>query len=293
MSVQWPLVFFTLFIALGAGTLGVTGVLAAMGKDKEIRMPAIVTSIVSVAIGGCASVFHLQHFDRIFNGFGHLSSGITQELIFIVVTVLVIVVYFVFARKGGDTPKWVGVLAIVAAVLLVFFMSHSYGMAARPAWNTPMLYAFYLCGAFLFGSAAALALLGWKGGDTAFAAKLLLIAGVLQTVVVVAYGIVISTLGGAYSAIDYYFDSTTPTRAMQDASASMVGFLLGENALLFWGGAVLVGTVAPLILGFLATKKAKEQALALGGLAAVCALLGGIAFRVILYNIGYAAYLFF
>ena len=77
-------------------------------------------------------------------------------------------------------------------------------------------------------------------------------------VVVVAYGIMISTLGGAYYAIDYYFDSTTPTRAMQDASASMAGFLLGENALLFWGGAVLVGTVAPLILGFLATKKAKE-----------------------------------
>ena len=48
-------------------------------------MPALITSAVLLVVGGIAVFFHLEHWERIFNGFGHLSSGITQELIAIVV----------------------------------------------------------------------------------------------------------------------------------------------------------------------------------------------------------------
>ena len=44
-------------------------------------MPAWVVSAVLLAAGGIAVFFHLEHWERIFNGFGHITSGITQELI--------------------------------------------------------------------------------------------------------------------------------------------------------------------------------------------------------------------
>ena len=43
--------------------------------------------------------FHLEHFERIFNGFGHLTSGITQELIAIVVLAVAAIVYLVYLRR--------------------------------------------------------------------------------------------------------------------------------------------------------------------------------------------------
>ena len=51
-------------------------------------------SCVLLAVAGIAVFFHLQHWERIFNGFGHITSGITQELIAIVAFVAVAVAYF-------------------------------------------------------------------------------------------------------------------------------------------------------------------------------------------------------
>lgn len=292
MSVQWPLVIFTLFVTLGAGIMCITGVFAVMGKDKEFRMPAIVSSVIAIVIGGCASALHLQHAERIFNGFGHITSGITQELICIVVFVIVAVVYFALARKG-DTPKWVGILAIAASVLLVVFMSHSYTMASLPAWNNMLLYAFYLANAFLLGTLGVAVLQALKGIETKFASKLLAIAGGVQALVVVAYGLFVTTLGDAYTSVGYYFDSTNPTQGITDASAAVSGFLTGDNALLFWGGALLLGALVPLLSGIVSMKRSGAQVATLAGAGAVCALVGGIAFRVILYNLGYSSYMFF
>ncbi|MDR1713844.1 MAG: dimethyl sulfoxide reductase anchor subunit, partial [Coriobacteriales bacterium] len=87
MELQWPLIIFTLFICLGAGTFCVAGLLAGLGKGEKLQLSAVVVALAAVVIGGIASFVHLQHWDRAFNGFGHLTSGITQELIAIVVFV--------------------------------------------------------------------------------------------------------------------------------------------------------------------------------------------------------------
>jgi anaerobic dimethyl sulfoxide reductase subunit C (anchor subunit) len=67
----------------------VAGLLAGLGKAREIQIPATVVSLVAVILGGIASFLHLEHWGRIFNRFGHLTSGITQELIGIVVFIVV------------------------------------------------------------------------------------------------------------------------------------------------------------------------------------------------------------
>ena len=100
-------------------------------------MPAFVVSVVLLAIGGMAVFFHLQHWERIFNGFGHITSGITQELILVVVVLLCMVLTFAFARKRtGNLPRGLCTVNIVAAAALVLVMGHSYMMPARPAWDS-------------------------------------------------------------------------------------------------------------------------------------------------------------
>lgn len=291
MAIQWPLVIFTLFVTLGAGVLFALGILGAAGKDKEVRFPALAVALGAIVVGGIASAFHLQHMERIFNGFGKLSSGITQELIFIVVAFAAIVLYFAMARKG-DTPKWVGIVAIVAGLALAFFCSHSYSMAARPAWDNFFMYAFYMGGAFLLGTVTVLGLQGLVGAESGLMAKLAVVAGALQTIIVAGYSFFVGSLGGSYHDIELYFDSTEPTKAILDAGNAVTSYM-GENGLLFWGGAVALGAVIPLVLSALCLKKQGKPVAVLAFAALACALVGGIIFRVVLYNLGFATFVLF
>ena len=81
METQWPLVIFTLFVCLTCGTLGGMSILALKGQGRNLQMTALITSAVSLVVGGIGAFLHLEHWERIFNGFGHITSGITQELI--------------------------------------------------------------------------------------------------------------------------------------------------------------------------------------------------------------------
>ena len=78
MELQWPLILFTTLTAWACGTFGAAGVLALKGAGKKSQQLLAVVSCVLLAAGGIAVFFHLQHWERIFNGFGHLTSGITQ-----------------------------------------------------------------------------------------------------------------------------------------------------------------------------------------------------------------------
>ena len=81
MELQWPLILFTTLTAWGCGVLGGAGALALKGAGKKSQQLLAILSCVLLAVGGICVFFHLQHWERIFNGFGHITSGITQELI--------------------------------------------------------------------------------------------------------------------------------------------------------------------------------------------------------------------
>jgi anaerobic dimethyl sulfoxide reductase subunit C (anchor subunit) len=291
MEIQWQLVVFTLLVCLGAGTLGVIGLLAAFGKGYEIRLSALAVSLASTVIGGIASLFHIQHWERVFNGFGHLGSGITQEIIGLALVVVAIAVYFVVSRKG-QTPKWAGWLAVLVSLLMVVVMAHSYIMPSRPLWDTPLLYVYYFANAVLFGSLAVALLYGIKGKNPSFVYKIALFGGVLQLIAAVGYAVLIPSLADKFSTVGYYFDPTDPTKAMMDPSATFSGFLTGENALLFWG-ALILGALIPLALAFFADKKSGSTLVGFAGVGAISALAGGVAFRVILYLLGSSLFVFY
>ncbi len=138
MEIQIPLILFTTFLAWSAGLFATQAIYAMRGKGASTQMMAVIASIILIAIGGIAVLFHLQHALRIFNGFGNLTSGITQELIAIVVLVIFMIIYFIMLcrNNNGTVPQWLSICAIVFGVVLLAVCAHSYMMPSRPAWNS-------------------------------------------------------------------------------------------------------------------------------------------------------------
>ena len=294
MEMEWPLILFTFFVCLASGILLGQGVMTVLGKGKSMQLASLVSSLVALAVGGISVFFHLQHWERIFNGFGHITSGITLEFIGCVVFFVVLVVYFLMMRRAEDgmAPKWCGVLAIIMGVAMPAITGDSYLMEAIPVWDTFLLPVYYVFNAVFFGGLSVLVIAALtKCDDVNDAAIWLAIGGGVATAVaLIAYAVFINSLGGVYSDITYYFDPTLPDSSMIDVQEDFVGTVLaGSNAPLFWIGAVIVGVALPVVAAFMAKRALaggkQQQVLPLAGAGLACALAGGICWRMILYMV--------
>ena len=289
MELQWPLIVFTTLVAWSAGLFGTQALMAAFGVGKKAQVPAWIASAVLLAVGGIAVFFHLEHWERIFNGFGHITSGITLEFIGCIVFAVVLVLYFLMMRRAEDgmAPKWCGVLAIVVGLALPVITGMSYLMASLPSWNTPLLPVYYLANTVFMGGLTALVIAGLTNDDSAkdLGVKVALAGGALQLIAVFTYAFIINGSAGLYSAdIQYYFDPTLPDVAMVDRASIVGSIFAGANAVIFWLGVVAVGLVAPLVLTWLAKKvETGKKLAAYAGDALACVAVGGLCWRVILY----------
>ena len=294
MEMEWPLILFTFFVCLASGILLGQGVMTVLGKGKSMQLASLVSSLVALAVGGISVFFHLQHWERIFNGFGHITSGITLEFIGCVVFFVVLVVYFLMMRRAEDgmAPKWCGVLAIIMGVAMPAITGDSYLMEAIPVWDTFLLPVYYVFNAVFFGGLSVLVIAALTKCDDVndTAIWLAIGGGVATAVALIAYAVFINSLGGVYSDITYYFDPTLPDSSMIDVQEDFVGtVLVGSNAPLFWIGAVIVGVALPVVAAFMAKRALaggkQQQVLPLAGAGLACALAGGICWRMILYMV--------
>ena len=292
MELQWPLILFTTLTAWACGVLGAQGVLALKGAGKKSQQLLAVVSCVLLAVGGVCVFFHLQHWERIFNGFGHITSGITQELIAIVAFVAVAVTYFVMARKsddGGTLPKWMAWVAVAIGVILAAVCAHSYMMPARPAWDSVLEVLSIVGAACLLGPATCAVVLAAKGEDAGECGLPAVAGSAIGAVCTAAYAAFIQMSAGSFAEVGNYFDPTHPAKAVADAAATV-----GDQALLLWLGAVVVGAAVPLACCVLAKKKGDAAGWKLfGGVAVVAALAGAICLRVAFYNVGLSVFMFY
>ena len=292
MELQWPLILFTTFTAWAAGAFGAQGVLALKDAGKKSQQLLAVLSCVLLAIGGICVFFHLQHWERIFNGFGHITSGITQELIAIVVFVVIAVAYFVALRKsadGGTVPAALAWAAIVISVVLAAVCAHSYMMPARPAWDSALEMLSIVGAACLLGPTTTAVVLAAKGEPVDVLGLPAVIGSAVGAACTAAYALFIQLSPGSFTQVGYYFDPTHPTKAVVDASAT-----IGNQALLLWLGAVVVGAVVPLVCNVLAKRKGDAKSWKLLGTAAVVAsLAGAICLRVAFYGAGLSVFMFY
>ena len=299
MELQWPLILFTTLVAWSAGLFGTQALMAVFGVGKRAQVPAWVASAVLLAAGGIAVFFHLEHWERIFNGFGHLTSGITQELIAIVVLAVVAVAYLVLMRKsddGASVPKWLAWVAVALSVVLVAVMAHSYTMAARPAWDSVLWILYVLGNACVLGPATFLLVLAAGGpGDQpadraadagAPAGRTALAGAALNALAALAFAIFLQLSAGSFADVGLYFDPTHPTKAMADAAATVA-----SQAPLLWLGAVAVGAIVPLAAAFLGRRTGNWTLWVPVAIAA--ALVGAVCMRVVFYNLGLSVFMFY
>ncbi len=289
MELQWPLILFTTLVAWSAGLFGTQAVLAAGGHAKKSQMPAWAASAVLLAAGGVAVFFHLEHWERIFNGFGHLTSGITQELIAIVVLAVVAVAYLVVMRRsedGATVPRWLCWLSVAVCVVLVAVMAHSYTMAARPAWDSVLWILYVLGNACALGPCTMALVMAAVGDDVAPAGLPALAGTAIAAVAAVAFAIFLQMSAGSFAEVGFYFDPTHPTAGMADVAGAVAA-----QAPLLWAGAVAIGGVLPLLAAFMGRKSANWKLW--GAVAVVCALIGAVCLRVVFYELGLSVFMFY
>ena len=293
MELHWPLILFTFFVCLASGILFVQGLLTAMGKGEKTQNVALIASFVAMCVGGISVFMHLQHWERIFNGFGHITSGITLEFIGAIVFVITLAVFFLMGRRAEDgvAPAWCGVLGVVVGTAMTAVTGDSYLMPALPVWDTPLLIVFYLCNMLAMGGVVLLiigAALKTSDGE-GMASKVALVGLAASLVVLIAYAATISAGVGSYAELGYYFDPTLPDKHMVDVAAA-INVLTGEQALLFWLGAIVVGVVVPFVAVLVAAKKDGTVKLGAYVAALVCLMAGGIVWRCITYLVALHAF---
>ena len=299
MELQWPLILFTTLVAWSAGLFGTQALMAVFGVGKKAQVPAWVASAVLLAAGGIAVFFHLEHWERIFNGFGHLTSGITQELIAIVVLAVAAVAYLVLMRKsddGASVPKWLAWVAVALSVVLVAVMAHSYTMAARPAWDSVLWILYVLGNACVLGPATFLLVLAAGGpGDQpadraadagAPAGRTALAGAALNALAALAFAIFLQLSAGSFADVGLNCDPTHPTKAMADAAATVA-----SQAPLLWLGAVAVGAFVPLAAAFMGRRTGSWKLWAPAAI--IAALVGAVCMRVVFYNLGLSVFMFY
>lgn len=298
MELQWPLILFTSLLAWAAGTFAMQGVLAIQQRSYRAQLPTLITAFAIMAVGGVAVMFHLQHPLRIFNGFGHITSGITQELIAVVLVGLVMVVYFAQLRRRGDNlvPKWVGVLAIVTGIILIIAMGHSYMMASRPVWDSVLQILSLFGAAFVLGPATVAVCLAICKDDVSVVMPAMLAGAAVNLVTTVAYLVFMAAAQANYTDIGYYYDPTQLARGMIDFQA-VTGLFAGERAILT--AATIVCAVAAVVIAALIQRKfgkdsGKAQLVKVLGIAlVVLGVATAILLRVVFYDLGLTVYMFY
>lgn len=295
MEAQWPLILFTFFLCVCGGTFGVQGLLCVLGKGKKTQMASLIVSLAALVVGGISVFMHLQHWERIFNGFGHITSGITLEFIGCIVFAVALVIYFLMMRRSEDglAPKWCGVMAIIVGIALPAVTGDSYLMEALPSWDTPLLIVYYVVNTVFLGGLALALIGGALGADDVrdIALKTALVGAVAQLVVVFAYAFVINGSAGRYSAeISYYFDPTLPDVAMVDRAGIVTSIFAGNQAVMFWLGTIVVGIVAPAVLAWMALKAECKKLAGYAGVALACCIIGSFCWRVILYAVAISVF---
>ena len=282
MELQWPLILFTTLLAWAAGVFGAQCLYALRGQGTRAQMPALIASAALLVVGGIAVFFHLEHWERIFNGFGHLTSGITQELIAIVLLAVVMVLFFLMLRRSEDStvPQWLAVVGLVVVLVLIVAMGHSYMMSSLPAWDTVLQLLSLLGAACVMGPATVAFIGAVRGIEIEGIGLLAVIGAAVNAVLSVAYMFAMEASSATFQSFQYYFDPTHPNVAM--ANPANVSLFTGDSL------TALVIAVIALVVALVGALVGKKQGAwkVWGAVVAIAGLVCAVALRVMMYTMG-------
>ena len=289
MELQWPLILFTTFAAWCAGVFGTQAYLALKGEGKKVQTICWIVAAALLVIAGISVFLHLQHWERIFNGFGHITSGITQELIAIVVLAIIAIIYLACLRRsedGASVPKWVAICAIAISVIFDVVMSHSYMMDARPAWNNVVEILSILGASCILGPATVAVIEDIKDGAVSPAnVGANFVGSIVAAVTTIGYIITMALANSSYTQIDYYIDPVQPTAGMVDI-ANISPFGSGSIGLTI---ATIICALIPIACAYMGKKKGGNWKV-WAGIGLVAGVACAICLRVVFYQMGASVY---
>lgn len=286
MELQWPLILFTTFVGASAGLFAAQGVYALAGRGAKAQLPALGASVALLAAGGIAVFFHLEHWERIFNGFGHLTSGITQEFVAVLVAAAAMAAFFAMVRRSGGVPKWCAVLAIAASAALILVMGLSYLMAARPAWNN-VLQVLSLFGLAAAAGSGILALLAEGAEDAVLNGRCAIVGTAANAACTVAFVLMMAAAADGFVDVGHYFDPNHPTAAVATAAAFSP---FSPGTVWLTAGAVALSLAA---LGFALYGKRSGAWKIAGAGVALCSLAGAALLRAVFFSCGGSVFMFY
>lgn len=291
MEIQWPLILFTTLVAWAAGVFAAQCLFTLKGEGKKTQMTAWIVAAVLLVAGGISVFFHLGHWERIFNGFGNITSGITLELIGIVLLAVAAVIYLAFMRRsedGASVPRWLAIVGIVMSAVLVAVMGSSYMMASLPAWNSVFQVLSLLGAACIMGPATMVALMDLRGDTCDTAASWSMIVGSIVNFATTAiYILTMALVDTSSTNVGYYFDSTSPNAGMVDTSA--VSPFAGDSTVVTVLALVLA--LVPVVCALVGKKQGNWKIWA--SLSVACAVSATVLLRVVFYQMGFSAFPFF
>ena len=286
MELEWPLILFTTFIAWCGGLFGTQCLMALRGKGAKTQLAAWITSAVLLVIGGISVFMHLQHWERIFNGFGHITSGITQEFIAIILIAICALVYIYQLMKKGGVQKPVCIVGLILSIALVAVTGHSYMMAALPTWNTVLQILSLIGAACVLGPATFAVLSCFTGDAKEDLAGEALIGSIANAVLTIVYIISMVAAQGSFTNMGYYFDPTRATLGMTNA-ASFSPFSATAAP-------CTIAVIVCVVLAVLAALMGKKQGWKVWGIVmVVCGIAAAVCLRIVFYLSGGHVFLLF
>ncbi|MCD8207610.1 MAG: dimethyl sulfoxide reductase anchor subunit [Bacteroidales bacterium] len=304
MEIHWPLILFTTFMAWSAGLFGTQCIFALRNKANKAQMPALVVSVILLVIGGIAVFTHLQHWERIFNGFGNPSSGITQELVAVVLIVIAMIIFFIALRAREEDHRIARpapIIGIVFSVVLAGVAGFSYLMPSRPTWDSPAEVLSILGNACILGPATfalIVAIVNNRKNKEAIqessgfgsSSGYMFIGSIVNIVTTAVFFItMIVAASTSFTDVGRYFDPTHPTYAM---STTMQANPFGGDALIF-SILTIVFVIATLVFAFLDWRAKKKPTIAFTTATLVCAVAGTVLLRLVFYIVGISLFMFY
>ena len=192
-----------------------------------------------------------------------------------------------FVRGAGFTDVVIGLSGGMDSTL-VAVMAHSYTMAARPAWDSP-LGPLTLLGAACAAGPLTFAVIEAARGEAAGRAIALfsLIGSIANLAASVAYLAFMEMASASYTDVGFYYDPTHPTAGMVDVSA-LSPFAAGSLPVAV---VAVVAALAPVACAIAGRKTGNWKVWGAAG--ALCAVAGAVALRMAFYSAGASVYLFY
>ncbi|MFT7003846.1 MAG: DMSO reductase anchor subunit [Sulfurimonas sp.] len=152
MKEQYTLIFLTLLVRLGLGTL----VVYIIARSLFFNTSEVLVTFLALATttsGLALSLFHLGKPGRILNSFSNLKSAMSWEAI-IAPLALISIFSLVLVSYFYESSSWIvplRMIVLIFSLAFIFVTGKVYHLRARPSWNTPLVVYEYFVSTIIFG----------------------------------------------------------------------------------------------------------------------------------------------